>query len=49
LLQLIDFGLSYGPFRVWLKQENFPGLAMSRSIGDFVATSVGVVSDPGNR
>ena len=35
-----------GPFRVWVKNENHPGLAMSRSIGDFVAESVGVVSTP---
>lgn len=26
-----------GPARVWLKYENVPGLAMSRSIGDLVA------------
>ena len=35
-----------GPFRVWVKNENHPGLAMSRSIGDFIAESVGVVSTP---
>lgn len=32
--------------RVWLKKENIPGLAMSRSIGDNVATSVGVTWEP---
>lgn len=36
-----------GPQRVWLKTENIPGLAMSRSVGDKVAHSVGVSSDPG--
>lgn len=36
-----------GPMRVWLKTENVPGLAMSRSIGDFVAASVGVSAEPG--
>lgn len=36
-----------GPARVWLKHENVPGLAMSRSIGDFVASSVGVSPEPG--
>ena len=36
-----------GPARVWLKTENVPGLAMSRSIGDFVAASVGVSPEPG--
>ena len=35
-----------GPYRVWVKGENYPGLAMSRSIGDFAAKSVGVISDP---
>ena len=35
-----------GPARVWLKDQNIPGLAMSRSIGDSVAASVGVISEP---
>ena len=30
-------GISVGPKRVWLKVDNVPGLAMSRSIGDKVA------------
>ncbi len=37
-----------GPARVWLRTENVPGLAMSRSIGDLVAASVGVSAEPGN-
>ena len=37
-----------GPNRVWLRDENVPGLAMSRSIGDLVAASVGVAWMPGN-
>jgi serine/threonine protein phosphatase PrpC len=32
---------------VWLKDENSPGLAISRSIGDEIAKSVGVVCEPG--
>lgn len=36
-----------GPARVWLKTENVPGLAMSRSVGDLVAASVGVSCEPG--
>lgn len=36
-----------GPARVWLKDQDIPGLAMSRSFGDQVAASVGVVSEPG--
>lgn len=35
-----------GPPRVWLGQANVPGLAMSRSIGDFVVHTAGVVSTP---
>jgi hypothetical protein len=27
-------GNKVGPFRVWHRTENYPGLAMSRSIGD---------------
>ena len=39
-------GEAVGPYRVWLKDENIPGLAMSRSLGDKVAAQVGVISDP---
>lgn len=35
-----------GPARVWLKNQDLPGLAMSRSLGDTVAASVGVISVP---
>ena len=35
-----------GPARVWLKSQDLPGLAMSRSLGDAVAASVGVICDP---
>jgi serine/threonine protein phosphatase PrpC len=35
-----------GPLRVWLKDEDVPGLAMSRSIGDIVSARVGVISSP---
>ena len=35
-----------GPLRVWLKNEDYPGLAMSRSFGDRVAHSVGVSTEP---
>ena len=36
-----------GPLRVWLKNEDIPGLAMTRSFGDEVAARVGVVAEPG--
>ncbi|CAI2386252.1 unnamed protein product [Moneuplotes crassus] len=35
-----------GPLRVWLKDENRPGLAMTRSIGDETAKKIGVISTP---
>lgn len=35
-----------GPMRVWSKLDNYPGLAMSRSLGDQVAASVGVSQVP---
>ena len=35
-----------GPARVWLKDQNIPGLAMSRSFGDETAHLVGVISEP---
>jgi serine/threonine protein phosphatase PrpC len=41
-----DNGEYYGPQRVWVKNTNVPGLAMSRSFGDVVAHSVGVSSEP---
>lgn len=35
-----------GPPRVWLGHMDVPGLAMSRSLGDAVAHTAGVISDP---
>ena len=35
-----------GPQRVWIKDKNIPGLAMSRSLGDRIFDSVGVISTP---
>lgn len=42
-------GEPLGPHRVWLSNDDLPGLAMSRSIGDTVAASVGVTCEPGIR
>jgi len=39
-------GNKVGPERVWLKDEDLPGLAMSRSFGDLVACQVGVKAIP---
>lgn len=44
-----DDGEFIGPPRVWLKDEEIPGLAMSRSFGDKFASSVGVVAEPGKK
>ena len=35
-----------GPLRVWLLKEDVPGLAMTRSFGDEVASRVGVNGEP---
>ena len=42
-----QFGERVGPFRVWVKSQDYPGLAMSRSIGDLKAKTIGVISEPG--
>lgn len=39
-------GEDCGPHRVWLADVDVPGLAMSRSIGDEVSQTVGVISVP---
>ena len=39
-------GEPVGPERVWLKNDDVPGLAMSRSFGDIIAHSVGVIAEP---
>lgn len=44
--KMIESGQSVGPFRVWLKYEDYPGLAMSRSLGDFVSKSIGCSCSP---
>ena len=35
-----------GPFRVWNKGCDYPGLAISRSLGDKIAELIGVICDP---
>ena len=41
-----DDGNWTGPLRVWVKGSDGPGLAMTRSFGDEVGASVGVISVP---
>ena len=43
--QYEDNGEKSGPYRIWKKGEVYPGIAMSRSVGDFIATSLGVVPE----
>ena len=38
--------MPFGPYRVWIKGEQYPGLAMSRSVGDLDAKKIGVIPDP---
>ena len=42
----VDKIFGMGPFRVWFKDTEYPGLAMSRSIGDGYAHKVGVIDIP---
>ena len=42
-----EYGEFIGPLRVWAKDEDYPGLAMSRSIGDLRGKTVGIIPDPG--
>ena len=38
--------MNHGVYRVYIKNGKYPGLAMSRSIGDYVAKSLGVINEP---
>ena len=42
----VDKIYGMGPYRVWFKDGDYPGLAMSRSIGDTLAHKIGVSSIP---
>ena len=41
---LDENGEQMGPYRIWIQDKNIPGLAMTRSFGDYVASTVGVIS-----
>ena len=43
---LDDEGNFVGPLRVYLKDKDLPGLAMTRSFGDYYASTVGTISIP---
>jgi len=36
----------FGPQRIWLKDKEEPGLAMTRSLGDKIAHNIGVIEEP---
>ncbi len=46
LRKIIQNNEEIGPIRVWVKGKKYPGIAMSRSIGDSVANEIGVWSIP---
>jgi len=39
-------GQSVGPLRLWFQGENTPGLTLSRAMGDFLASSIGLIATP---
>ena len=39
-------GSDIGPLRVWLREADIPELAMTRSLEDGVAATVGVTCEP---
>ena len=41
-----EFGNERGPLRIWAKDEDSPGLAVSRSFGDELAHKIGVITEP---
>ena len=41
-----SYGIKRGPMRVWAKNQFSPGLAMSRSIGDFKGKECGIICEP---
>lgn len=41
-----DDGRKVGPYRVWKIENVYPGIAMSRSLGDNLAHEIGVISTP---
>lgn len=47
ILRLKDeYGDPIGPYRIWEQEGHLPGLAMSRSIGDEMASKLGVIATP---
>lgn len=42
----VDRIMDMGPYRVWMEGKDYPGLAMSRSMGDQIAHTCGVIDEP---
>ena len=42
-----EFGVFMGPYRVYAPGKDYPGIAMSRSIGDLIGKKLGITSEPG--
>ena len=40
------YGMFEGPDRVYAKNKPYPGLCLSRSIGDLEGKKIGIISDP---
>lgn len=43
---IIEDGEFVWPERIWIKEEDIPSLVMTRSFGERVAATVGVISEP---
>ena len=41
----MEDGKNFGPYRVWKKGVPYPGIAISRTIGNIIATTFGVISE----
>ena len=42
---MLTFDRPVGPYRVWIDEEG-PGITMTRSMGDFAAKKIGLISEP---
>ena len=41
-----EYGIFEGPNRVYVKGKTYPGLSLTRSIGDLEAEKIGIISEP---
>ena len=46
-LMIDEAGVPIGPPRIWDKKSDGPGLMMSRSFGDQVGHTLGIIAEPG--